>query len=436
MPRLWKTITLSCAIAVAVLGAVAAWWLPSNEALAQRAAQLASERAGVDVTVGALQWHVLPRPRVVLREVATAQQRPLRLEQLTLQPQLLPLLSGKLVFDRVALHGGTLAQRSLRELGRSAKASSDTAHQADAAAITAVEVARVEIRDLTWISRSGVAVVYEGEADIDAGLRLRTATLRRPGVLPAADLTVTRESDAQDAAEQRFALRARLGGGTAEGQAQLTQAADGSWRLQGTLTPRGVEIQAALKAFNRNSPVSGQADGETTLAASGPHALALVQSLHTQTRFVMAPATVLRFDLDRAITTLGREHQGQTALACLRGRVETQNSPDGTIFRFLSVQARAGRFSATGEARLQDRRLQARAAVDLVDGVVGVPVTIEGPLGGLKVTVSKAPLVGAAVGTAILPGVGTAIGAAIGRVLGGPSKPAPPAARPPAPCAL
>ena len=419
LTRRRKIAALCCAVLALSVWAAAAWWLPSKQELAVRASQLASESLGVGVSVGALDWRVLPTPRVVLREVVTAQEQPLRLEQLSLYPRLLPLLAGRIELERVELDGGTVVQRSLRGLGAGA-----TQGQGDAEG-TALDIARLEFRDLTWISRSGVAVVYAGEADFEPGLRLRAATLRRPGLSPAADIAITRDTAADDAGVQRFTLRVRLGGGAADGQATVETLPDGGLRLRGTLAPRGVEVQAALAAFNRNAPISGRAEGQTRFSADGANPLVLAQRLHTETRFVMQPATVLRFDLDRAIKTLGREHQGQTVLVRLDGRVQTQNSPDGTVFRFLDIQARAGALSASGEARLQDRRLQAHAAVDLVDGVVGVPMTIEGPMGQLKVTVSKAPLVGAAIGTAVLPGVGTAIGAAIGRVLGGESKRAP-----------
>ena len=98
----------------------------------------------------------------------------------------------------------------------------------------------------------------------------------------------------------------------------------------------------------------------------------------------------------------------------------TQNSAgSGMTIRFEDIQARAGRYSASGSARLHQRQLQAKATVDVVDGLIGMPMTIDGHLGKLKVTLSKAPAIGAAVGTAVLPGIGTAIGAAIGRVIGG-----------------
>lgn len=416
-------IVLLSALAAVPAAALLAlwWWLPSDAALADRAAREASAALGVGVRVGALQWQLLPRPQVVLQDVATEQPQPLQLRRLVLQPRWLPLLSGRVELERLELDGGTLVQRSLRGLGNGAT------KQGGAPAFA---LDRLVFRDLTWISYNGVAVDYAGEVRFDADLALREARLWRPGVQPPADLQVTRVDGASDGA-QRFALHARLAGGSADGQATLHTAADGRLRLEGQLSPRGVEVQAALAAFNRNSPVAGRADGETRLAASGDGPLALAQSLHTATRFSLQPATLLRFDLQRAIDTLGREHRGRTRLERLQGQVETQNAVgQGMEIRFVDVRAEAGAFTATGSARLQEGRLQGKAAVDLIDGLVGLPMTVQGRLGALQVQVSKAPAIGAAAGTVLLPGIGTAIGAAIGRLLGEGDEPAPPASAP------
>lgn len=417
--RVLKTMLAAVAALVAAAALLLWWRLPSDAALAQRLAAEASSALGVPVRVGALDWQLLPRPQVTVHDVATEQEQPIVLRRLALQPRLLPLLSGRLELRSLVLDGATVVQRSLRALRRGD----------GAAGAPAVELERLAFYDVTWVSYSGVPVAYSGEARIDRGLRLREARLWRPGQEPPADLHIVRDTTDEQEAVQRLRLQARVGGGTGEGQARVLVRPDGRLRLEGELAPRGIEVQAALAAFNRRSPVAGRADGETRFAAEGDNPLALAQNLHTETRFRMQPATVLRFDLDRAIETLGREHAGQTRLERLTGRVETQNTPDqGMVIRFADLRAEAGRLSASGSAVLQRRQLQATAAVDLVDGVVGVPMRIEGPLGKLQVTVSKAPLVGAAAGTAVLPGIGTAIGAAIGRMLGGDEAPPPSAA--------
>jgi hypothetical protein len=64
------------------------------------------------------------------------------------------------------------------------------------------------------------------------------------------------------------------------------------------------------------------------------------------------------------------------------------------------------------------RQIEAEFSVDLVEGVVGLPLQVNGPLENVKVTVPRGVVAGAALGTAVLPGVGTAIGARVGAALG------------------
>ena len=451
--RAGRIAVLAVLTALLLGGAVAAWWIPSEAELALRIAQAASERLGVKVNVGALHWHLLPRPRVVVENAVTEQRQPMRLDRLTLEPQVSALLARRLRFNLVTIEGGVIATRSIHALNRGEQAEQDDDDDGpeDAAAPPArgsrdaggpaasassagaakkasaplepggdtgsdsFDIARFEFRRLTWISRTGIPVEYEGELDFDPGLQLQQANVRRPGLEPATDIAITRV-DGSTPEQQRFDIKSRIGGGRVDGHAQVRSMSDGSVQLTGELAPTGVEVQGGLAAFNRRSPVAGRASGRTTLSASARNPLGLGGTLHTATTFTMAPATLVRFDLDRAIKTLGREHQGQTTLEELIGRVETQNSRTGMGIRFSDIKGRSGSFTASGEGTLKNRYLKARAAVDVVDGVVGVPLRIEGRMGELKVAVAGGAIAGAVAGTAVLPGIGTVIGAAIGRV--------------------
>jgi uncharacterized protein (DUF697 family) len=71
--------------------------------------------------------------------------------------------------------------------------------------------------------------------------------------------------------------------------------------------------------------------------------------------------------------------------------------------------------TASGNLRLFNRKLDGEIAVDLVDGVVGVPLKIGGTMSDPELSLTGGALTGAAIGSAVLPGVGTAIGARIGQ---------------------
>jgi hypothetical protein len=151
----------------------------------------------------------------------------------------------------------------------------------------------------------------------------------------------------------------------------------------------------------------------------------LAQSVHTQTSFTMGHSQLLRFNLDKAMRSAGQQHDGKTPVDAVSGKLDTQNTARGMVVNLTQVKAKAGALSVSGQARLTQRQVDAEFAVDLVDGVVGVPLRLSGPMNQVKVSVPPGALAGAAVGTAVLPGAGTAIGARIGATMGKIFSPAP-----------
>ena len=406
--RLWTGL-LVCLGVLLLAGAILVALVPSDEALALRFAAALQATLGVKVSIGAVHWQVLPVPVVVIENAATLQPQPVVIKKLTLFLDANALLRRSLKINRADLEGALVPQLSLRELG---------IHGGGAplpGSFVAAELllARFEFRDVTWISRRGIAVVYAGEADFDPQWRPRAFELRRPGVQPPVDFKLTRQG-----AQDSWTLGIVLGGGTANGQAQLQTLPNGRLRLAGRLQPRGVELASALSAFNLRPVIFGRASGETRLSASGGTALDLAQTLRTETAFNLQPATLLRFDLEKAVRSAGKEHAGQTRLDSVAGQLDTQNTQQGMVLVFSRLQARSGVLSASGEATLANQHVKAALAVDLVEGVVGVPLTLSGPTDAVRVSVPGGAVAGAVVGTAVLPGVGTVIGARLGAALG------------------
>jgi uncharacterized protein involved in outer membrane biogenesis len=258
-------------------------------------------------------------------------------------------------------------------------------------------------------------VVFEGQVQFDAGWKPRTLQIRRPSVTPATDLTLKRQGQ-----EDRWQTHINLGGGTADGELQLHTAAQGEMRLTGQLQPRGIEVVSAMQAFNHRSVMAGTASGDTTLSARGANAAELARSLHTTTQFTMAHARLLRFDVNKAVRSAGQDHSGETPLNSASGQLDTHNTPNGMAADFTRLKASSGVLSVSGKARVANRQVDGEFSVDLVDGWVGVPLKVSGPLGQVQVQVSvpAGAVAGAALGTAVLPGIGTAIGARIGAAMG------------------
>ena len=117
---------------------------------------------------------------------------------------------------------------------------------------------------------------------------------------------------------------------------------------------------------------------------------------------------------------MGIDHAGKSPLDSITGQLDTQNTPDGLVVDFSIIKATSGALSASGKARVVNSRIDAEFAVDLVDGLVGVPLKISGPLAQVQVQVSvpASAVAGAVIGTTVVPGIGTAIGARIGSAKG------------------
>ena len=418
-------------VAAGVLAAlVGAVWLalarlvPSEDELAAQAAAELQSRLGVPVRIGSLRWQFMPVPAVVLRDVRSDQAQAITVKQLTAYPDLRSLLDGRLKLYRADLEGAVLPQLALRELNKGPDAANLGA--------AAIPLERLVFRDVTWISRFGRPLVVEGEVEFDPNWRPRQAQLRRPEVQSLTDLTLTRQGQ-----EDRWTTRINLGGGTVNGEMELQARPNGRLHLAGALQPRGVEVAAAMAAFDRHSVVSGKASGETAVSADGATVGELAQTLHTKTSFTMGRDTLLRMDVQKTIRSLGKERSGQTPLDSVTGQLDTRNTPKGMVVSVTGIRASSGVFTASGKARIARRQIDGEFAVDLVDGLVGVPLQLSGPLEKVEVSVPRSAIAGAVIGTAVLPGVGTAIGARLGATLGKifssepERKNAPPAAKPP-----
>ncbi len=398
------------ALALLMLAAagIVAWWMPSDAELAIRLQDEFEQRTGIGLKVDRVHWALRPVPVIVAEGIATAQDRPITVRSIAIRPQLSALWNRRVAIDAVEIDGAVLPRDSVRAF----RGRGEDAIQASASDWQLAErpVRRVQFTDVTWIDRRDIALAYEGEVEFDAAWRPRRAEGRRANVQPMTRLRLEREGDAD-----RWRTLIDAGGGTWTGATTLDVGAKAGFAVHAELDAANVDITQLVAAFGRNSAVHGKLQGRTEIDASGENPFAMVRSLHTRTRFAVKPATLLRFDLAKAVRTAGMEREGQTVLDELSGTLDTQATDDGMALRYSGMRARSGLLTASGNARVLNRKLDGDVAVDLVDGVVGVPLKLGGTLDAPQLSVTGAALTGAAIGSAVLPGVGTAIGARIGQ---------------------
>lgn len=360
-------------LAVVALGFAVSALVPGDEELRQAAETQIERRLGVRATIGSLSWRLLPAPEVRLRDIKLAQSQPLTIRQLAIHPAVGRTLRRRtIMIERVEVDGAVVPTVSLRAFRNRTPA---PARQAPVTRISSVT-----FRDVTWISRTGIPVPLEGDIEFDEEWRPHSAEVRRADFAPAATITLARQGVAD-----RWTTRVALGTGTANGTLALVTESDGTLVLGGTLIPRDVEVASATAALNRRSPIRGKANGRTAVSARGMTPGDLGRSLRLQTEFTIAPATVLRFDVDKAIRTLGIDNDGQTKLESVTGTMDMQNTGEGAVIHFVDVRVRAASFEATGEATVFNRRIAGRGT--LVKGLLAVPMTVSGTTREPKISV-------------------------------------------------
>jgi hypothetical protein len=385
--------------------------VPSDDELARRVESAFESRLGQKLVVGSVQWRLLGGAMVEVRDAHTVQPEAIRVSRLTIHPELLPLMRRQIVIDRLEVDGA--------EVPRNALAAYRGKEQDGQGSLVLRNVA---FKNVTYISYSGIPVVYAGEVAFDDdGLpgRLRIA---RPEMEQTTSLEATRDGTA-DGGAHVYRLQLQAAGGSAEGRARLSKPPEGRMRLDGELAPRDVEVEALLNAFNRRSPISGFASGKTALRAEGDTWTELFRSLHTRSELEVARAKILRFNMEKAVKSLGEDRSGETALESLKGVVDTQNTENGMRTEFTQVRAVSGPYTAYGRATLYRRQINAEGKIETGGGVVEVPFTVKGPTKEPEFGIAWGAIAGAVAGTAVLPGIGTVLGAKIGGVLSAPTKP-------------
>ena len=399
------------AVLLAGLWALLHAWLPSDDQLAAQIGTRFEQTFGIGLAVGAAHWSLRPVPVIVLSQLATAQPRPITVRRIVLHPQLAALWRRELALDSVEVEGAVLPRASVRAFrGRMQWEDLRTAGEASGWRVAERPLQRLRLRDLMWIDRRDIALAYDGDIDFDAGWRPRRAEIRRADTSPPARLRLEREGDTD-----RWQTRIDAGGGGWSGVSTLEPQANGRLRLAAQLEAKNVDIESLMRAFGRATPVAGKMAGQTEVRAEGGDMAEWMRSLHTHTRFTVQPAELKRFDLAGAVRSAGTTRGGRTALDQLSGTLDTQLTDAGVVLQYSDLKARSGLLTASGRVRLFNRKLQGEAAVDLVDGVVGLPLQIAGTVEEPELSMTGGALAGAAIGSAVLPGVGTALGARLGQ---------------------
>ncbi|RFP78740.1 AsmA family protein [Hydrogenophaga borbori] len=412
---LWCLLPLL--LLAALLLALQRW--VAGEAFRERLAAEASDVLGAPVRAQAIGLALWPVPGVAVDGLSIQARTPLSLQRVELRPRWWDLLGGRLRVQTLVVRQAVLPEATVALLGARARAAPAPA-PADGEAIDFSLLPRELVLDeVSWLAADGARTTVNAELRFaDDGWPAKAELAIVGGALRGTTATLRREGEAT-----AWALDARVGGGRVRGPVAVTLpgagAKDRRVVLDGRLRTEGVEV-SALTAPRKT--LTGRLQADTTLDARFPErvsAEALVNALHSDTRFTVSGATLHGLDLLKAASTVGLSSGGLTELDTLAGQVNTR----GKAIQLSNLVANSGLLAATGEVAISPgRALSGRVRVDVTRGatagVVGVPLAVGGTLDDPQVTLTRAALLGAAIGTAVMPGVGTGAGANIGDRLG------------------
>lgn len=413
MKRIWKWLALALLVPVLLLGAVAValqQWVGGAD-FRSRVAQQASAVLGVPVALGSISVDVWPLPAVALERVQVKSQPPLTLQRVEARPAWAALLQGRLEIATLVVRQAVVPEQALAAIA-AALDKTQRAGRRDEARGSAGGPGlprRTVLDEVTWVYAKGGSTTVDAQVRLDPdGLPGSADVKVRGGRFQGARAAVTRGDD-------HWALRADIGGGTVQGKLHVQPGAKGLRGVQAQL----VTVNVDVSALTERRTLTGRLDAQTTLRAELGRPGAVIDSVHSQTRFTVRQAVLHGIDLVQAVKTAGLNRSGETRIDTLAGILVTQ----GSSVQLNNLVASSGMLSATGNvAMAPSRTLSGRITVDLASraasGALAVPLAVGGTLDSPTVMLTQGALLGAAIGTVIAPGVGTGAGASTGDRLG------------------
>ena len=288
---------------------------------------------------------------------------------------------------------------------------------------------RLVLDAVTWRSAGGNATTVEADIRLSPkGLPDALSLQVLAGQFQGAGLQLARKASVWD-------IKIDHAGGTMQGSVERQDAGAGKdIVLTGPLKTNGVEISAvagnpAAAAGRRSgmavpvrmsaSPLTGRLDATTLFKTRAAYVTGFLDALQTQSSFTVRHAVLHGIDLARAVQTIGLSRGGETRLDTLAGQLNTR----GKAITLNNLVASSGVLSASGNvAMAANRALSGRVHVNLgaaaLGNTVGAPLVVGGTLDAPTVTLTRAAMVGAAIGTLVMPGVGTGAGASMWDKLG------------------
>lgn len=395
-----------------------------------KAEQMASEKIGAPVTIGSGRLHLIPTPRVVVKDISVGEQQELKLDELSVVPTLASLLSETKVIE-IKITKPVIKKAAL-DLLAALSANDKEASTAP----TAVNIKHVTIDEvqLDWPDMKLPAFnmdMYLTSTNAMESLKLKTLD----GVLNA-DVTPKEEGHLILISAEKWtspvglpllinkaSLEMYLKGsqldipkidlalynGKLTGDAVLSWTK--GWRTSGKLHVNNISVKEPSTLVSKAVYLSGHLSGDGAFSATAKDASALSDNLHSDFKFNVKNGVLHGLDLVKLASVLTKQSGGgETQFDEFSGVFNVK----GKQYALRDINMRSGLLAASGQVKVKpDKTLDGVVEVELKKGLslATIPLQVSGTVDKPSVFPTKAAMAGAVAGTAILgPGVGTSLG--------------------------
>jgi uncharacterized protein involved in outer membrane biogenesis len=391
-----------------------------------------SDRIGEPVSITDLRLQLLPTPRLAIIGLKLGRKDELSIERGSIVPDLLLLLSGEVVLREISADGVRIKHSALDLLDKLRKGRGGGG----------ILIQRIVLRHVTYEQRALRLPEFNAVVDLSVVpaatvVRLSTddgafrATLD-PGRVGRARLSISARNwrlpitaaplafDQLEASGtlQGFRLtlpevRGKLYGGTLAGSLDLRWGRQ--WRLEGKAELAGIEVVPLQSALGKPARLSGRLSGKVSYSAQASTAAQLGDALVLDAPFEVAGGEWHGVDLSRvAELPLGKlSSGGTTKFEQMKGELALR----GKHVQLNKICVRSPALMAAGNVSIApDQTLSGKLDVSVAKtkGFVGVPVAVSGTTADPSLSLTRAGVIGAVIGTVLLPGIGTSLGLSAG----------------------
>lgn len=396
-----------------------------------------SARLKEPVSIKSIKFAALPLPHVTIDRITVGKTDDIKVETVTVTPDLFSLLGSTKVIKSIEIHSLILTQKAIDKIPAWSKPD-DTKppQQPPQVRVESIRLVNALVRhDKASFGPFDARVSLNSKGEpVDASITTQDGKLKafvkpdksnylidasaKSWTLPVGPAIVFDELVIKGVATLNDAdfsqVSAKLYGGTVSGKATA------SWRkglqLKGNLDVNQVELKSLVPLLAPGANMSGKLTAKPVFSASAADANQLMSAARLETPFNVQDGALHGVDIQKAATSLIKQGKtgGETRFEHLSGHLVMEHGS----YRFTQLKIASGALAADGDVNVSPKKeLSGRinAQVKALGTSANVPLNVAGTIHSPLLYPTGGTMAGAAVGTVILgPGFGTSVGAKVG----------------------